>query len=43
MVATDVLPLLQAPPPASVNDVVNPAQTVVTPEMADGDGLTVIV
>jgi hypothetical protein len=42
-VATMVLPLVQVPPPASVNDVVVPGQTVIVPVIADGRGFTVTV
>ena len=40
-VATDISLLLQVPPPPSLNVVVAPAQTVVVPEIAEGNGLTV--
>jgi hypothetical protein len=42
IVATPVLLLAQVPPPASLNAVVNPAQTVGVPDIADGSGLTVL-
>ena len=42
MVATDVLVLVQVPPPmASVRVVVPPIQILLVPLMTDGDGLTV--
>ena len=41
IVATDVLLLLQVPPPASLNAVVKPAQTTVVPVIAEGFGFTV--
>ena len=44
IVATVVALLVQLPPPvASVNVVVNPEQTLVVPEIPDGNGLTVKV
>ena len=42
-VASAVLLLLHAPPPASVKVLVKPTHTVAVPEIADGSGLTVIV
>ena len=41
-VATPVLPLVHAPPPASLSVMVRPAHTGVFPVMAAGVGLTVI-
>ena len=43
IVATDVLLLVQVPPPAAVSAVVMPAQTVAVPVMADGKGFMVTV
>ena len=40
-VAADVLLLLHVPPPASVNAVVEPAQTLAVPVIAEGRVLTV--
>lgn len=40
-VATEVLLLLQVPPPASLSEVDEPIHTLFTPEMAAGNGLTV--
>lgn len=40
-VATDGVPLLHVPPPASLNVVVDPTQTVSVPAMVAGSGLTV--
>jgi hypothetical protein len=42
-VATEVGVLVHVPPPASVNGVVEPWQTVVTPLIAAGNGFTVIM
>ncbi len=41
MVATLVLLLVQVPPPVLESVVVEPAQTVVVPVIADGNGFTV--
>ena len=41
MVATEVVPLVQLPPPASVKVVDDPKQRLNVPEIADGNGLTV--
>ena len=41
-VAIAVLPLVHVPPPASLKDAVNPAQTTAVPVMDDGNGFTVI-
>ena len=43
MVATEVLLLLQLPPPASVNEVVAPTHTFTIPVINGGPGLTVTV
>jgi hypothetical protein len=40
-VATAVLLLVQVPPPPSVKVVVEPTQTLVEPDIADGSGFTV--
>jgi len=40
---TRLLAELQAPPPAAVNDIAEPIQTVEGPVTAPGEGLTVIV
>ena len=42
-VATVVVLLLQVPPPASLNVVVDPIHTNVVPEIDDGNALTVTV
>jgi len=42
-VAVVVLPLLQVPPPGSLNAVIAPTQTVVDPVIPPGNGLTVTV
>ena len=41
IIATDGVPLIQVPPPASVNVVVKPEHNDIVPEIADGCGLTV--
>jgi hypothetical protein len=41
--ATAVLAQLQEPPPASINDVVNPLHTLVVPVIGPGKGSTITV
>lgn len=42
MVATDGVPLLHVPPPISVSVDDEPTHAPATPDIADGNGLTVI-